>query len=93
MVVELERRRLYQDQIIHSGTRIKEVGFRTLIWPGKNARGAGGSSRPSYLGPIIFSWRNLDLKIAKIKENLPKSISSRFGRRALHIPAHGGQLV
>ena len=54
MVVELERRRLYQDQIIHSGTRIKEVEVEPFILVGKSARGgAGGSSRPSCLGPII----------------------------------------
>ena len=43
------------------------------------------SGKKSWMKNIIFSWRNLDLKIAKIKENPPKSISSRFGRRALHM--------
>ena len=62
MVVELERRRLCEDLIIHSGTRIKEVGFGHLSWYPKMREGAGGSSRPSCLGPITGKFKGKETR-------------------------------
>ena len=43
------------------------------------------SGKKSRMKNIIFSWRNLDLKIAKIFGNPLKSNMLRFGGGALHM--------
>ena len=82
MVVELERRRLYQDQIIHSGTRIKEVGFGVFILADqKCGRGPAGLVGPRASGQLV-----LNLLLSDVNCELSD-------RRAI-FPAHGGgQLV
>ena len=64
MVVELEHRRLCEDLIIHSGTRIKEVEVEPLKLVAKNA----GGGPAGLVGPRALKNR----EFSKKRKSLPK---------------------